>query len=122
MPVDKPTIREQVKHMSNSYVWGTHLEIKVAAIIFQMPIYYCVQSEQSGAFNWNVMMPISTRNMKFPIIIDDILKEKEDISHIEMYYHKSHYEVIVSIDSGKVCGVLPQLTGKTNLQLIDLTN
>ena len=73
--------------MSNPFVWGTHLEIKAAATIFQMPIYFCIQSEQSGAFNWNVMMPTSS-NIKLPIIIDDILKEKEDISHIEMYYHK----------------------------------
>ena len=68
------------------------------------------------------MMLISTSNVKFPIIIDNILKEKEDISHIEMYYHKSHFEVIVSIDSGNVCGVPPQLTDKTDLQPIDLTN
>ena len=68
------------------------------------------------------MMPISTSKMKFPIIIDDILKEKEDISHFEMYYHKNHYEVIISIDSGKVCGVPPQFTGRTDLQPIDLTN
>ena len=122
MPVNNPTIREQVKHMSNPYIWRTHLEIKAAATVLQMPICYCVQSEQSSAFNWNVMMPISTSNMKFPIIIDDILKEKEDISHIEMYYHKSHYEVIKSMDSGIVCGIPPQLSGKTNLQPIDLTN
>ena len=68
------------------------------------------------------MMPLSTSNIKLSIIIEDILKEKEDITHIEMYYHQSHYKVIVSIDSGKVCGVPPQLTGKTDLQLIDLTN
>ena len=64
-------------------------------------------------------MPISIRNMKFPIVIDDDLKEKEGISHIEMY-QKSHYEVIVSTDSGKVCGVPPQLTGKADSQQIDL--
>ena len=68
------------------------------------------------------MMPISTSNMKFPIIIDDILKEKEDISYIEKCITTKVIEVIISIDSGKVCGVPPQLTGKTDLQSIDLTN
>ena len=114
---NKQTIREKVKHMSHPSVWGTHLEIKVAATLLQFPIYYYTQAEFSGAFNWNIIMPISTSNIKFWI-----LKEKEDINHIELYYQSSHYKVILSIDSGKVCGISPQLTGKTDSQPIDLTN
>ena len=49
--------------------------------------------------------------MTFPLIVDEDLKQKKDISHIDMYHHRSHYKAIVSMESNQVCEV-PQLTGK----------
>ena len=34
MPINKPTIKEQVEHMLRPCVWGTHLELKAAATLF----------------------------------------------------------------------------------------
>ena len=34
MPINKPTIKEQVEHMLRPYVWGTHLELKATATLF----------------------------------------------------------------------------------------
>ncbi len=44
MPINKATISEQVKHMMRPGVWGTHLELKAAATLFQIPIYCCTQN------------------------------------------------------------------------------
>ena len=50
--------------------------------------------------------------MTFLLIVDEDLKQKKYISHIEMYHHRSHYEAIVSMESNQVCEVPPQPTGK----------
>ncbi len=47
MPLNKPTISEQFEHMSRPSVWGTHLEMKAAATLLQVPIYFCMQFTQS---------------------------------------------------------------------------
>ncbi len=47
MPFNKPTISEQFEHMSRPSVWGTHLEMKAAATLLQVPIYFCMQITQS---------------------------------------------------------------------------
>ena len=44
MPINKPTIKEQVEHMMRPCVWGTHLEMKAAATLFQIPIYICTHT------------------------------------------------------------------------------
>lgn len=120
MPINKPTIDEQVKHMLRPTVWGTHLEIKAAATLFQLPIYYCKRSTQTGSFDWNVVHPICPDNISFPPIMDEELEEKEDINHFEICYDGIHYDAIVSIETGKVCAELPELTGTEDPQIIDL--
>ncbi len=47
MPLNKPTISEQYEHMSRPSVWGTHLEMKAAATLLQVPIYFCMKFTQS---------------------------------------------------------------------------
>ena len=46
MPINKPTIEEHVKHMLRPCVWGTRLELKAAATLFQFPIYVRTQQQQ----------------------------------------------------------------------------
>ena len=120
MPVNKPTISEQVQHMSHPSVWGTHLEIKAVATLFQLPIYFCMSSSTSVPFVWSVFQPIYPNNIKFPTIADEILKDKQEISHIQMYYHQSHYDTIVSVENDKVCEEPPHLTGRDDEQTITL--
>ena len=109
LPVNKKTIREQVNHMIHPFAWGTHLEIIAAATLFGVPIFQLRKEETSG-WTWSVTQPIM-HNMKIPVIDDEKLNEKENINHIEMYYHDNHYDAIVSSETGKMCKTLPQLTG-----------
>ena len=37
------------------------------------------------------------------MIVDEEFNEKENITHIEMYHHHCHYDVIASIESEKIC-------------------
>ena len=39
MPINKPTIKEQVEHMLRDHVWGTHLELKAAAKYLSIAAY-----------------------------------------------------------------------------------
>ena len=112
MPVNRSTIKEQVQHMNCPHVWGAHLEIKAAATLFQLPISFSTWSEQSSSLTWSVHYPIPPNNTTFPLIVDEDLIQKKDISHIEMYHHRSHYEAIVSMESNQVCERPPQPTGK----------
>ena len=60
MPINKPTIKEQVEHMLRDHVWGTHLEVKAAATLFQIPIYCCTQQslQHDVPFTCSVVQPI----------------------------------------------------------------
>ena len=93
-------------------MWGTHLELKAAATLFQLPIYCCIQQslQHEMPFSWNVVQPISL-NLKLPHIIDEVAQEREEISHIELFYHNGHYHAIVSLESGKMYTEAPRLTG-----------
>ena len=71
MPINQPTITEQVKYMSRPCVWGTHLEVKAAATLFKLPIFFCTQSSQNGPFSWSVVQPITPGNISFPIITEE---------------------------------------------------
>ena len=57
MPINKLTIKEQVEHMLQPCVWGTHLELKAAATLFQLPIYCCTQQslQHDVPFTWSVV-------------------------------------------------------------------
>ena len=103
MPVNRSTIKDQVQDMNCPYVWGIHLEIKAAATLFQLPISFSTYLEQSSSLTWSGNYPIPPNNMTFPLIVDEDLKQKKDVSHTEMYHHRSHYEAIVSMDSNQVC-------------------
>lgn len=120
--VNQPTIREQVLHMLRPSVWGTHLEVKAAATLFQFPIFFCTQPTQGSPFCWSAVQPVSSDNIRLPLIIDDDLQERaENITHIEMYHHQGHYDAIVSVETGKMCRLMPQLTGRDDPGIVDLT-
>ena len=101
MPINKPTIEEQVKHMLWPSVCGTHLELKAAATLFQFPIYACTQQQQQPhddpPFSWSAVQPLSLNLVKLPHIIDEEAQLKEDKKHIELYHHNSHYDIVISL-------------------------
>lgn len=125
MPINQPTISEHLHHMIRPSTWGTHLEVKAAATLFRFPIYFCTKSREGSSFDWNAIQPIPPENIRFPLIMDEPLEnepleKREDITHIEMYHHQSHYEAIVSIENNKVCRIPPKLTGKDDQHIIEL--
>ena len=69
MPLNKPTTSEQFEHASRPSVWGTHLEMKAAATLLQVPIYFCMQFTQSDPFHWSVFRPISPDKISLRKII-----------------------------------------------------
>lgn len=77
LPVNQPTIEQQVKHMNRPSVWGTHLEVKAAATLFQVPVYFCTQSSPSGAFSWSVFHPIPPNSISFPVIVEEEFNNQE---------------------------------------------
>ena len=102
MPINKPTIKEQVEHMCD-HVWGTRLELKAAATLFNyLSFYYCIQQslQHDVPFSWSVVQPISLNLAKLPHIIDEVAQEREEISHIELF-HNGHIDEIVSLENGK---------------------
>ena len=120
MPINEPTISEQVKHMICPTVWGTHLKVKAAATLFRLPIFYCTKSLHTATFSWNVVQPLPPGSIRFPTIMDEEMKEKQDINHIEMYHSQVHYDAIISTETGKVHETLPELTGRDGTEVIDL--
>ena len=67
-----------------------------------------------------VLFSNPTKQHDIPVMVDEDLKQKKDICHIEMYHHRSHYEAIVSMESDQFCEVPPQLTGKDDPKRMDL--
>ena len=54
--VNEATIEEQIKHVWESKIWATHVEVLATATIFQTPVFYC--TEDSEGFKWRVVRPI----------------------------------------------------------------
>ena len=45
-------------------VWGTDLEIKVAASYFQLPIYVCTQRSGTLTYYWECFQPVLSNNLQ----------------------------------------------------------
>ena len=121
---NKPTIAEQIFHVSTPGTWATHVEVLATASVFEVPVYYCTQDSQ-GEYKWSVVKPITSLmkcNLKFlelSDVDDSITLLKPD--HFElMYYDNLHYGYVS-------CLILimfadhPILTG-TESTVIDLTS
>ena len=125
--INQPTISAHINHMLKPGVWGTYLEVKAAATLFQIPIYFCSISPPSSVrrdYKWSVCHPISPDKISFPLIFEGAyegLPSFQRIHHIEMLHHEnSHYNVVVSTETGKLCETPPELTGRDDPQEITL--
>ena len=56
---NKPTIAEQICHVSTPGTWATHVEVLATASVFEVPVYYCTQNSQ-GEYKWSVVKPITS--------------------------------------------------------------
>ena len=101
--------------------WATQVEVVATATIFRVPVYFCLVS--STSINWNVIHPLDEAKyeLRYPVLPDldgsvTLLRPR----HFELYYEKSHYDAVVSIDSGKVCLSPPAVSG-CHSELFNLT-
>ena len=47
------------------------------------------------------VQPISLNLAKLPHINDEVVQEREEIAHIQLFHCNGHYDAIVAIESGK---------------------
>ena len=115
-------IQEHIKHMAKPNVWGTQVEIVAAASLFQIPVYYCSKNS-NGDYIWGVFKPIPPQNIAFPRVVDPVFMDRQQIKHFELlYYTDTHYDAVMSAETGSVSESPPPLTGKCNDKPIDLTS
>ena len=104
------------------HVWGTRLELKAAATLFK---YLSIAAHNSHCnmmchFSWSVVQPISL-NLKLPQIIDEVVQEREEISHIELFHHNGHIDDCVT-RKWEMCTEAPRLTEKDDPNVINVLN
>ena len=46
--MEKPTIAEQIFHVSTPDTWATHVEVLATTSVFEVPVYYCTQDSQGA--------------------------------------------------------------------------
>lgn len=85
------TMEMHLKKLKELGQWGTHVELKAAAGILNLPIYiYTPTLKVDGQYAWNKIIPNSSQLSKIPDI------PSNDINHIELCHTKGiHYDVIV---------------------------
>ena len=118
--VNTDTITSHTELMLRPHVWGTHMEVIAAASLFQIPVYFTKESESvDGEYHWQVIHPLPSEKLRYPKIVDHPPVEMATLTHFELAYTRgTHYDSIISIDTGKPCLQLPLLAERR----IDMTN
>ena len=81
-------------------------------------MYYCTVSTSKRSFTWGVFHPITSHQINYPLLVEEVLLAREPIDHIELYYYQSaHYDAIISTEN-EICRTPPQLTGETDTDII----
>ena len=79
---------------------GNKVEVVAATTVFNVPIYFMVQS---GEFKWNVIKPLKRPHLRHPDIPEvDVMLLKPNYFEL-FYYENIHYDAIVSAHTTKVC-------------------
>jgi len=117
---DIDTIEQHCETNWQSGVWATQLEVIAAATVFAVPVFFLELSAKE--YKWNAVHPLNNPALKYPFIPEmegcPLLRPQ----HFElMYYTNSHYDVIVSVDTERVCTDQPLLSG-TISELIEITD
>jgi len=98
-----------LKLLMSPSTWATQLEVKGTATLLQMPIFYWVQNDTKGCYQWEVVYPIALENTQLPTLFAEATSR---INHFELYYIRNlHYDAIVSRETCVVSLVAPELNG-----------
>ena len=93
------TLEEHTARMRYETVWGTDLEIKVAATFFQLPIYVCTQRSGTLIYYWECFQPLPPNNLQ-PLVhpyFDTPLINA--LHHLELCHSdRCHYDTVVMSD------------------------
>ena len=55
LAVNEPDIDQHIKKMGLPNVWGTHVEVVAAATFYQIPVYFTVNNDSTGEYQWEVI-------------------------------------------------------------------
>ncbi|XP_065897260.1 uncharacterized protein [Dysidea avara] len=118
---DVDTIEKHCEQNWPSGAWATQVEVVAAATVFAVPIFFIEQSGNEHKWNTTIY-PLHNPTLKYPHI-----PEMEECAllrptHFELlYYTNSHYDAIVSVDTGRVCIYQPLLSGESS-ELIEISD
>ena len=103
------SLQEHVRKIKEPRVWGSHLEITVAATLFQKNIYVASDSLVLGKCQWTSFSPLSTPEPPTPILRSLNLPTTNNKEWLEIAHsNQCHYDAIYT----DIC-TPPILTGKT---------
>ena len=124
MSINKPTIKDHIRHIGIPSTWGTHIEVLAVATYFKMPVYIACATRNFLCI-WQVVKPLQSK-LSYPILSQDDrdMPEMESINHFEIAHHSAHYDSIVSTTSGNATRTEPELPFQHNSipVVIDITN
>ena len=88
MSINKPTIKDHIRHIGIPSTWGTHIEVLAVATYFKMPVYIACATRNLCI--WQVVKPLQSK-LSYPIFSQDDrdMPEMESINHFEIAHHVS---------------------------------
>ena len=93
------TLEEHTARMRYETVWGTDLEIKVAASYFQLPIYVCTQRSGTLTYYWECFQPVLSNNLQSlaqPYFETPLINA---LDHLELCHSdRCHYDTVLMSD------------------------
>lgn len=96
------------------------MEVIAASTFFQIPVYFTSQ-KPTGEYQWEVIHPIPGPKVTWPRVIDCFPEDHNQLTHFELVYTKgTHYDSIVSIETGKPCEECPEVIQRL-AGIVDLT-
>ena len=99
---DADTIEQHCETNWQSGVWATQVEVIAAATVFHVPIFFIECSAKE--YKWNAIHPLHNPALKYPYIPEMEERTLLRSQHFELLYHtNSHYDAIVSVDTGRGC-------------------
>ena len=120
LSLNEPDIEHHIKKMGRPNAWGTHVEVIAASTFFQIPVYFTSQ-RPTGEYQWEVIHPIPADKIMWPRVIDCFPEDNNQLSHFELAYTQgTHYDSIVSVESGKPCERCPEIISRV-VGTVDLT-
>ena len=93
------SLEEHTARMKYETIWGTDLEIRVAAAYFQLPIYVCTQKSGDLTYYWECFQPVPSS------ILQPLIHQYFETPYINALHHlelchsdRCHYDTIVMSD------------------------